>query len=329
VLLAGDVGGTKAELALFETGSGEPRLVRQGRYPSQSFPSLEAIARLFLAQHPTPPIAVACFGVPGPVVDGRCATTNLPWVLEEQALAAAIPVPRAMLLNDLAAMAWGVMRLPADELMVLQEGTPRPGNMALVAAGTGLGEALMVWDGSGYLVMASEGGHVDFAPRDAREVELLAFLQRQFGRVSDERVLSGPGLFNIYRYLRSAHDLPEPPWLTDQIAHGDPSAAIGGAGLAGRDPVCEQALDLFASIYGAVAGNLALTTLAAGGVYIGGGIAPKLRAKLADGTFMRAFCAKGRMAPLLQSVPVRLALNERAPLLGAAHVAHRARTPST
>lgn len=329
MLLAGDVGGTKAELALFEPTADGPRVVRQGRYSSQSFPSLEAIVRLFLALHPTPPIAVACFGVPGPVVDGRCATTNLPWVLEERALATAIPVPRAILLNDLAAMAWGVMRLPPEELVVLQEGAPRPGNMALLAAGTGLGEALMVWNGSEHLVVSSEGGHVDFAPRDAREIELLAYLQRQFGRVSDERVLSGPGLLNIYRYLRSAQNLPEPAWLSDQLAHGDPSAAVGSAGLAGRDPVCVQALDVFASIYGAVAGNLALTAMAAGGVYIGGGIAPKLRAKLEDGDFIRAFCAKGRMAPLLRSVPVRLALNERAPLLGAAHVAYRARASST
>ena len=193
--------------------------------------------------------------------------------------------------------------------------------MALVAAGTGLGEALMIWDGARHLVVPSEGGHVDFAPRDEREAGLLAFLQRDLGRVSDERILSGPGVFNIYRYLRSARGGSEPGWLRDRIASGDPSAAVGEAGLAGTDPVCVETVELFASVYGAVAGNLALVVLAVGGVYIGGGIAPKLRPKLEDGTFMRAFRAKGRMEGLLESYPVRLCLNDRAPLLGAAQVA--------
>lgn len=323
MILAGDVGGTKTELALFETGGGQLDLARGARYPSQSFPSLEAIIRQFLAGHAAPPLAAACFGVAGPCIDGRCVTTNLPWQVDERVLTAEIPVARARLLNDLEAMAWGVMGLPGGDFAVLQEGSPRPGNMALVAAGTGLGEALMIWDGASHLVIPSEGGHVDFAPRDAREAGLLDFLRRDLGRVSDERVLSGPGVFHIYRYLRAARGLAEPEWLRRDIAGGDPSAVVAEAGLAGRDPVCAETLDLFASVYGAVAGNLALVVLAAGGVYIGGGIAPKLRGKLADGTFTRAFRDKGRMAAMLAAYPVRLCLNDRAPLLGAARVAQR------
>jgi glucokinase len=275
---------------------------------------------------------VACFGVAGPVVDGRCTTTNLPWTLDERILAAEIPVPQAKLLNDLEAMAWGVMNLPESDLAVLQPGVSRTGNMALVAAGTGLGEALMIWEGTRHVVVSSEGGHTDFAPRDEREVGLLEFLRREFGRVSYERIVSGPGLFNVYRYLRGARGVPEPAWLRDRIASGDPSAAVGEAGLSGADPVCVETVELFVSIYGSVAGNLALTVLAVGGIYIGGGVAPKLRPKLSDGTFVHAFRNKGRLAGLVESFPLRLCLNERAPLLGAAAVGRglaAARTPST
>jgi glucokinase len=321
MILAGDVGGTKTELAVFDARGGELHVVREGRYPSRDFPSLEAIIGRFFEGHAAPALSAACFGVAGPVIDGRCITTNLPWVLDERTLAREMAVPRAKLVNDLEAMAWGVMSVPASDLVVLQQGTPQAGNMALVAAGTGLGEALMIWDGARHLVVASEGGHVDFAPRDEREAGLLDFLRRDIGRVSDERILSGPGLFSIYRYLRKVREIPEPAWLRDRIASGDPSAAVGAAGLAGEDSVCVETVELFASVYGAVAGNLALTVLAVGGVYLGGGIGPKLRPRLEDGTFMRAFRAKGRMETMLGTYPVRLCLNDRAPLLGAARVA--------
>jgi len=321
MILAGDVGGTKTELAVFETTPGGLRALHQQRYASQDYPSLDTIIRSFLQAGPAASISAACFGVPGPVIDGRCTTTNLPWTLDERVLASGIPALRAKLLNDLEAMAWGVMDLPPREMLILQEGVPRPGNMALVAAGTGLGEALMVWDGTRHVVVSSEGGHVDFAPRNETETGLLVFLRRQFDRVSDERVLSGPGLFNIYQYLRTTGTVAEPPWLTQRIAGRDPSAAVSEAGLAKQDRVCVEALDLFASIYGAVAGNLALTVLAVGGVYVGGGIAPKLRGKLTDGAFVRAFRNKGRLAALLEAVPIRLVLNDQAPLLGAARVA--------
>jgi glucokinase len=233
----------------------------------------------------------------------------------------AIPTPHAKLLNDLEAAAWGIMHLPAAELAPLQGGTQRTATMVLIAAGTGLGEALIVWDGSRHGVVASEGGHADFAPRTDRETELLGYLRREFGHVSYERVLSGPGLFNIYAFLRDTSGTPEPRWLRNRMEGGDRNAVVSEVGLAGEHPLCVEALDIFASIYGAEAGNLALKALAVGGVYVGGGIAPKLRAKLSDGSFIEAFRDKGRFAPLMGSIPVQLALNPHAPLLGAALVA--------
>jgi glucokinase len=321
MILAGDVGGTKTVLALFEERGGGLETVRDVTEPSRDFPSLEAMIHRFLDAEPPPKIAAACFGVAGAVIDGRAVTTNLPWTLDEKALVETVPTPRVKLLNDLEAAAWGVMNLPAHELATLQAGNRRKGNMVLIAAGTGLGEALIVWDGSRPHVIASEGGHADFAPRTEREIQLLTFLRREFGHVSYERVLSGPGLFNIYRFLRDTSGTPEPPWLKERFANGDRSAVVSAAALAGEHPLCVEALELFISIYGAEAGNLALKAVAVGGVYIGGGIAPKIRARLLDGGFIGAFRDKGRFAPLMESIPVYLALNPRAPLLGAALVA--------
>ena len=321
MLLAGDVGGTKTALALFEARGGVLELVRDSTLPSRDFPTFEGAIARFLGDGPRGPVQAACFGVAGPVVVGRCVTTNLPWVLDESELAARIPAERVRLLNDLVATGHGVLELPLRSIATLQAGTPRPGNLALIAAGTGLGEALMIWDGAHHTVVGSEGGHADFAPRTDLEMELLRFLRKEFGRVSYERVLSGPGLFTIYRFLREQGGVSEPQWLRDRIESGDPSAVVSEVGLAGGHPLCVQALDLFASIYGAEAGNLALKALAIGGVFVGGGIAPKIRAKLEDGTFVTAFCDKGRFAELMAAVPVRLALEPRAALLGAARVA--------
>ncbi|MBI2155197.1 MAG: glucokinase [Candidatus Rokubacteria bacterium] len=321
LLLAGDVGGTKTVVALFEARASGPRLVREAVFPSPEFKSLEAVVSRFLEEGPSVRIAAACFGVAGPVVDGRCVTTNLPWQVDEGGLAKAIPAPRVRLLNDLEAAAYGVLTLPPREVEPLQVGKARKGNMVLIAAGTGLGEAILVWDGARHRVIPSEGGHADFAPRNDLEMDLLRFLQKEFGHVSYERVLSGPGLHNIYRFLRDTGHAPEPPWLGDRLRSGDPSAVVSEVGLAGGHPLCVTALELFVSIYGAEAGNLALKALAVGGVYVGGGIAPKIRAKLVDGNFLAAFCDKGRYASLLGSIPLRLVLNPRAPLLGAAQVA--------
>ena len=321
LLLAGDVGGTKTVVSLFEARAAGLRVVREAAFPSAEFESLQAVVRRFLGAGAPVRIAAACLGVAGPVVDGKCVTTNLPWQVDEQGLAKAIPAPRVRLLNDLEAAAYGVLTLPPRDLERIQRGRARKGNMVLIAAGTGLGEAILFWDGSRHLVVPSEGGHADFAPRSDLEMDLLRFLRKEFRHVSYERVLSGPGLYNIYRFLRDTGYAPEPTWLTDLVRNGDPAAVISEVALAGGHPLCATALDLFISVYGSEAGNLALKAFAVGGVFVGGGIAPKIRAKLTDGTFLAAFADKGRYRDLMVSTPVRLVLNPRAPLLGAAHVA--------
>jgi glucokinase len=320
-VLAGDVGGTKTVLALVEPRDGALEVVRRGKFHSAEFPTFEAVVSSFLSEGPPARIQAACFGIAGPVVNGRVKTTNLPWELEEKRLAAEIPAGRVRLLNDLVAMGEGMLALPAASFETIQAGEVREGTRALIAAGTGLGEAMLHWDGTRHVVVGSEGGHTDFGPRNDLEAGLLAFLRKESGHVSYERVLSGPGLFNIYRFLRSLGGAPEPSSLRDRMESGDPSAAISEAGLNGEDPRCAQALDMFVSIYGAEAGNLALKTLAVGGVVIGGGIGPKIRAKLASGRFREAFCDKGRFSGRMASIPVRLALEPNAPLLGAARVA--------
>jgi len=330
-LLTGDVGGTKTAVALFQATPAGVRLVREATLPSAEFKGLDAVVRRFLGEGPSVRIAAACFGVAGAVVDGRCVATNLPWRLDERSLVKAIPAPRVRLLNDLEAAGHGVLALPRRDLEPLQSGKARKGNMVLISAGTGLGEAILVWDGARHRVIASEGGHADFAPRNDLEIDLLRFLQKEFGHVSYERVLSGPGLFNIYRFLRDTGAGPEPQWLSDRLRSGDPSAVVSEVGLAGGHPLCAMALELFVSIYGREAGNLALKALAVGGVFVGGGIAPKIRVKLADGAFLSAFRDKGRYAALMASIPVRLVLEPRAPLLGAVRVAAelvRGRWPS-
>lgn len=325
MLLAGDIGGTKTVLALFEDGPHGLRLVRDETFPSQSAGSLQELLTRFLETGGGPALRAACFGVAGAVVDGHSKATNLPWEMDEAELAAALHLPRVRLLNDLEAAAYGVLVLAPGRLQTLQAGTARrgPATMALIAAGTGLGEAIITWDGRRPHVLASEGGHVDFAPRSKVEAALWAALQADFGHVSYERVLSGPGLVNIYRFLRSYRMLDEPAALRERLAVGDPSATISEVGLAGEDPVCTESLTLFVSIYGAEAGNLALKALAVGGVFVGGGIAPKILPRLKAGPFIEAFRDKGRLAELLQTVPVHVVLEPRAPLLGAAD---RART---
>jgi glucokinase len=326
LVLAGDVGGTKTALGLFAADGEALVVVREATLPSRQFASAEAILAGFLAEGSPGRLAAACLGVAGPVVDGCVVATNLPWALAERDLAAALGVARVRLLNDLEATGHGVLGLGPEALACLQPGAPRAGNRALIAAGTGLGEALLVREPVGWRVVACEGGHVDFAPRDDREIGLLRWLRAQFGRVSYERVLSGPGLLNLYRFLRDAEGAPEPPALRDRLAGEDPAAVIAEAGLAGTDPVCRQALEMFVSIYGAEAGNLALKALATGGVVVGGGIAPRILPMLGDGRFMEAFRAKGRLTPVLEAIPVHVALEPRAALLGAARVAARLAT---
>ena len=321
MILAGDVGGTKTALALFDVGRRALALVREGVLPSHGFAALEDAIGQFLSDGPRVAVDAACVGVAGPVIDGRCTATNLPWVIDEAALAVSVSTKRMKLVNDLEATGYGILGLSRSALVPLQTGAPRKGNMVLIAAGTGLGEVLLIWDGRRHRVVGSEGGHADFAPRTDLEMELFRFLRREFERVSYERVVSGPGLHNVYRFLLAGDGSSEPEWLRTRMESGDPSAVVAEAALDRGDRRAVQALDMFVSIYGAEAGNLALKALAVGGVFVGGGIAPKIRAKLEDGTFVLAFRDKGRFADLMATIPVHLVLEPRAALLGAAAIA--------
>jgi len=322
IILAGDIGGTKCDMALFETAkAAPPRMVRDATLPSHDFASLELAIERFLAAGPRPSIDAVCLGVAGPVVDGRVQATNLPWVIDEKLLTYAIPSPRVKLLNDLEVAAHGVLGLPDAELRTLQEGVGRRGNLVLIAAGTGLGEALIIRDGDRRIIIPSEGGHGDLAPRGEMEEDLLRYLRKEFGRVSYERVLSGPGAFNCYRFLRDTGWAKESPAVAERLKTENPNAVVGEMGLAKKDPLCDKALDLFVSVYGAEAGNLALKAMAVGGVLVGGGIAPRIIERIAAGGFVAAFRDKGRLQPLMESIPIHVSLNPRAPLFGAAHVA--------
>ncbi len=321
LILAGDVGGTKTDLGLFKHSAGTLELVREHRYATAQFDSLEAACADFLADGAT--VNAACLGVPGPIIDGRAHATNIPWELASDSLSRTLKGAPVRLINDLTAIAYGVVHLKSAEFVVLHpaENPPQHGNVAVIAAGTGLGESALVWEGNKFYAVASEGGHSDFAPRGAEQIELLRFLTDEFGHVSYERVLSGPGLWNIYRFLRRESHAEEPAWLTAQIAAGDPSAAVSDAALAGRDPVCVHALTMFCDIYGSEAANLALKVLALGGVFLGGGIAPKILPMLTAGAFVKGFLAKGRLNEILKRIEVRVSLNPAAGLLGAAHCA--------
>lgn len=321
MILAGDIGGTNTRLALVEERDGRLVPVAQARVRSREHASLETVVRAFLTAHPEP-VTRAAFGIAGPVRRGVCDATNLPWIVDAAHLGREFGIGRIGLINDLEANAWGIPELTPDDFALLQTGAPEAeGNLALVSAGTGLGKAGVHWDGSRHRPFATEGGHADFAPRNELETALLAYLLTQFPRVSVERVVSGPGLQNIYRFLRETGRGEEPVWLTERMRSGDPSAVISQAALAGESAICSQALDLFVTLYGAEAGNFALNVLAAGGVFLGGGIAPKILPRLKDPVFLNAFLGKGRMRPLLEAMPVRVILNEDTALLGAARYA--------
>ena len=326
VVLAGDVGGTKTNLGLFLVEGGVPRPLRSAKFHSPEYPDLAPMLVEFLGNDGAQ-VRAACLGVPGPVIENRASTTNLPWELDGGTLATVIAGHSFLLINDLVATAEGVPLLANDEMATLHPGGPGTagaGNLALIAAGTGLGMALMPRIGGVWVPVASEGGHMDFAPRDETETDLLFHLRKVYeGRVSVERVVSGPGLFNLYSYLRDRGGLPENPRVKRALAEGeDPSRVIGEAALAedteGACGLCSRAVEMFCSAYGAAAGNLALVGTATGGLYLGGGIAPKLLPRLQDGTFLRAFLDKGRFRDFLEAVPVRVILNDRAALLGAA-----------
>jgi len=320
MILAGDVGGTKVVLALYVFDHGQLNHVREQIFPASEYGGLEEVARKFLTESGSPEVTAACFGVPGPVRGGRLKLTNLPWLLDSRELAKHLKIEHLFLINDLEANGYGIPELSASQLYELSAGDAGAvGNRGLVSAGTGLGEAVLVWNGKMHIPIASEGGHVDFPARNELEIDLLRYLQRALkGRVSMERVVSGIGLKNIYTFLRDEKGMEEPAWLKERMLHEDPNIAISELGESGTVEICVRTLDMFASAYGAEAGNLALKVLAVGGMYLGGGIAPKLLRKMTDGTFMKAFTDKGRLSDLLIHTPVRIILEPRCALMGAA-----------
>ncbi len=321
-VLAGDIGGTNARLAVVEVGGpAGTRIVHQARYPSSAAPGLASLVTRFYQETGARP-GVACFGIACPVVDGDCQAPNLPWTVNRQALAREIGIPRTTIINDFGAVGHGLQSLSDDEVVVLQQGSAIEGGpLALIGAGTGLGQSFLLKEGGRYAVHPSEGGHADFSPTNALERDLLAFLALEFGRVSWERILSGPGLGNIYRFLKSSGVAEEQAVVRDEMAANDPAPVITRHGLAGTDPLCLRTLEVFASAYGSAAGNLALSVLASGGVYISGGIAPKIIRQLSSGVFMQAFLNKGRLSGVVARMPVRVILTDDVALYGAAAVA--------
>jgi glucokinase len=318
IVLAGDIGGTHTRLGVFSMGNRRPELGAFKVYSSREAAGLENILERFL-ETTKASISGACFGIAGPVVRGRSQTTNLAWEVSEAHLKKRFNWPQVRLINDLGATAHALAVLTAEEMDTLNAGQPLAGSpVGIIAPGTGLGMALRVSDRNRFTVLPSEGGHIDYAPTRAIEVQLWQHLHRSMGHVSVERVLSGPGLVNLYLWLRESCRMNEPRWLADKIKIGDPAKVISETALEKRAPICVKALELFVSIFGAVAGNLALIGLTRGGIYLGGGIALQILPKLKDGLFVKSFINKGRFQELLQQIPVYVILNENAPLLGAA-----------
>jgi glucokinase len=321
MILAGDIGGTNARLACFQPQNGHLRLVSERVFPSREHSELGEIVTQFLDDSKTRPDA-ACFGIAGPVRNGRVETSNLPWVIEQSRLAKQIHLPATLLINDLEASAWGIGALDAGDLVALnQVSEPVVGNQAVIAPGTGLGEAGLFWDGRRHHVFACEGGHTDFGPQGDLQIELVRFLRARFGHVSYERILSGPGLMNVYEFLRDRGCGTESAEFAAALKKGDPAAVISRAALDGTQSLAEQALELWIAVYGAEASNLALKVMATGGLFLAGGISPKILAKLAGPLFMQTFLDKGRLRSLVESIPVQVVTNDKAGLLGAARCA--------
>jgi glucokinase len=322
MILAGDIGGTKAQLALFAPGAGPRTPSLEERVPTNGSPSLDALLRGFLDRTGARPARIV-LGVAGPVADNRCITTNLPWHVDGEKLAGELGAP-VTLMNDLEATGWGLATLGEADLLTLQQGNAAQGNRALIAAGTGLGEAILHWNGQTWRPMASEGGHTDFGPRDALEDELLRWLRGKYGRVSCERILSGPGLADLYRFFREIKRGAEPAEIALRFdnAH-EPAAIVTETALDGSCERARLALEKFVAIYGAEAGNLALKALALGGVFVGGGIAPRLVSVLTRGGFVRAFFEKGRLSPVLSRIPVAVVLDPKTAVWGAAAYARQ------
>ena len=318
-ILAGDIGATKTNLGVYSTEKGPREPIVEETFLSGQYSSLEALVEMFLAQAQME-VEYAVFGVAGPVVGGQATITNLPWVIDETQLKKKLNLRSVLLLNDLKAIAQGVPLLESDELYTLNKGEPiHGGTKAVIAPGTGLGEAFLTWDGLRYRAYASEGGHADFAPTNPLESDLLLYLRKKWEHVSYERICSGIGMPNIYAYLRDSGHAEEPAWLTEQLAAAeDQTAFIVNAALENKSKLCNDSLNLFVSVLGAEAGNMALKVLATGGVYLGGGIPPRILTALKQKVFMQAFLNKGRLSDLLAKVPVHVILNPKIALIGAA-----------
>jgi glucokinase len=316
MILAGDIGGTNTRIAIFDPSQSPLIPLRMLVYPSRNYPGLSEIALDFLSRGDEK-VDFTCFGVAGPVVDGKSNPTNLPWALHAGEIASRLGA-RTMLINDLEANAYGISGLSPGDFEVLQEGKAgRNGNAAVISPGTGLGEAGLYWDGKMHRPYACEGGHATFSPRNALEIHLLEFLMQRFEHVSWERVLSGPGLLNIYEFLRDTGRGEEPHWLAERMQVGDRSAVITETAIRGESELCSETLSLFVSLFGSEAGNLALKTMSLAGVYLGGGIAPRILSQLKDGTFLLSFRSKGRMQQTLGDIPVFVITNDKASLIGA------------
>ncbi len=317
-VLVGDIGGTKTGLAVAEIDGERVSLSDERRYPSAESDSLEKIIKHYLSE-----AGVQCefgaFAIAGPVQGDRSRTTNLPWELDARYMEQDLNMSVVRLLNDLEAVAWGIPALGEDAFEILHSGEDgAEGNACVVAAGTGLGEAGMYWDGTSHHPFATEGGHTDFAPLDDKELALMTHLRRKFGRVSWERVVSGMGIANIYQFLTHWHQADVPSWLREEIATGDAAAAIARASQRRHCPICAEAMKMFSGFYGREAGNMALKHMALGGVYLGGGVAQKNLELLHRGQFLQGFFDKGRMEPLVRRMPVRVIMEPNTPLYGAA-----------
>jgi glucokinase len=321
-VLAGDVGGTNARLAIVRMDGTVAQVVREERYASRDYPGLGPIVREFCSGAGKPDRAA--FGIACPIVGDECRATNLPWTVNRAALARAIGIPRTAILNDFSAIGHGLALLREDDTVVLQRGDPvAHAPIAIIGAGTGLGQGYLLWNGSRYEVYASEGGHVDLAAHDEIEFGLVQALQSEYGHASVERLLSGPGIEWAYRYLATRGVAPVQAAVTAEMERGDGAAVVTRHALAGSDALCVRTMELFVAAFGAVAGDLALTILATGGVYVGGGIAPQIIELLQGDRFLSGFGGKGRLAAVLGRIPVRVIMNGNVGLLGAAAVAAR------
>lgn len=320
-VLAGDIGGTKTNLGIFAVNAQQVNSLFEATYVSANYRSLEEVIEHFLAQVKKSslktPVSTACFGVAGPVKNNHCEVTNLPWIIDAALIKKTFSWQSVNLLNDLQANAWGIAALNETDFITLNEGKLSSGNASIIAAGTGLGEAGLFWDGKKHIPFASEGGHSDFSPGTEREYRLHQFLSKKYnGHVSWERIVSGMGLENLYQFLCYEAQSKPPAWLQQQMHSGDTAAAIANAAAAGKDPLCQQALDWFVHLYGVEAGNHALKIMSSGGVFLGGGIAPKIIKQLQSGDFIQAFCDKGRMRHLLEAMPVKVIMNDKTALYG-------------